>query len=150
MSLTNLHADWLSLIDISGPFLAIPVLMEAFPQGLEELHGTKRKRVRQAYDEWREALEQEDPHLIELHYAWLDEVLSRILDLDEDGKSDVLKRVEWCANHLESVLPDHGVAQYPDLAVVDEQRANKPLMLIHTYRPDVDLEATMKRDGWIT
>lgn len=150
MSLTNLHADWLSLIDISGPFLAIPVLMEAFPQGLEELNGTKRKRVRQAYNEWREALEQEDPQLIELHYAWLDEVLSRILDLDEDGKSDVLKRVEWCANHLESVLPDHGVAQYPDLAVVDEQRANKPLMLIHTYTPDVDLEATMKRDGWLT
>ncbi|MGP2427151.1 Eco57I restriction-modification methylase domain-containing protein [Yersinia bercovieri] len=150
MSLSNLHADWLSLIDISGPFLAIPVLMEAFPQGLEELNGTKRKRIRQAYDEWREALEQEDPQLIELHYAWLDEVLSRILDLDEDGKSDVLKRVEWCANHLESVLPDHGVAQYPDLAVVDEQRANKPLMLIHTYTPDVDLEATMKRDGWIT
>ena len=58
MSLTNLHADWLSLIDISGPFLAIPVLMEAFPQGLEELNGTKRKRVRQAYDEWREALEE--------------------------------------------------------------------------------------------
>lgn len=150
MSLTNLHADWLSLIDISGPFLAIPVLMEAFPQGLEELNGTKRKLVRQAYDEWREALEQEDPQLIELHYAWLDEVLSRVLDLDEDGKSDVLKRVEWCANHLESVLPDHGVAQYPDLAVVDEQRANKPLMLIHTYTPDVDLEATMKRDGWLT
>ncbi|WP_447338616.1 Eco57I restriction-modification methylase domain-containing protein [Klebsiella variicola] len=150
MSLTNLHADWLSLIDISGPFLAIPVLMEAFPQGLEELNGTKRKRVRQAYDEWREALEQEDPLLIELHYAWLDEVLSRVLDLDEDGKSDVLKRVEWCANHLESVLPDHGVAQYPDLAVVDEQRANKPLMLIHTYTPDVDLEATMKQDGWLT
>lgn len=150
MSLTNLHADWLSLTEISGPFLAIPVLMEAFPQGLEELNGTKRKRVRQAYDEWREALEQEDPQLIELHYAWLDEVLSRVLDLDEDGKSDVLKRVEWCANHLESVLPDHGVVQHPDLAVVDEQRANKPLMLIHTYTPDVDLEATMKRDGWLT
>ncbi|MCL6328381.1 ATP phosphoribosyltransferase regulatory subunit [Pectobacterium brasiliense] len=150
MSLTNLHAEWLSLTDISGPFLAIPVLMEAFPQGLEELNGTKRKRVRQAYDEWREALEQEDPQLIELHYAWLDEVLSQVLDLDEDGKSDVLKRVEWCANHLESVLPDHGVVQSPDLAVVDEQRANKPLMLIHTYTPDVDLEATIKRDGWLT
>lgn len=150
MSLTNVHSDWLSLIDISGPFLAIPVLMEAFPQGLEELNGTKRKMVRQAYDEWREALEQEDPQSIELHYAWLDEVLSRVLDLDEDGKSDVLKRVDWCANHLKSELPDQDVAHYPDLAVIDEQRANKPLMLIHTYTPDVDLETTMRRDGWVT
>ena len=25
MSLINTHAEWLSLVDISGPFLAIPV-----------------------------------------------------------------------------------------------------------------------------
>lgn len=29
------HSDWLSLIDISGPFLAEPVLKDTFPQGLE-------------------------------------------------------------------------------------------------------------------
>lgn len=34
------HHDWLSLIEISGPFLAVPVLKEAFPQGLEELDAT--------------------------------------------------------------------------------------------------------------
>ncbi|WP_019561457.1 hypothetical protein [Caldimonas manganoxidans] len=31
----SMHHDWLSLIEISGPFLAVPVLKEAFPQGLE-------------------------------------------------------------------------------------------------------------------
>ena len=36
----------------------------------------------------------------------------------------------------------------PDLAVVDEQRANKPLMLIHTYAQDTDLDATQRLDGW--
>ena len=50
MSATSVHDDWLSLIEISGPFLAVPVLKEAFPQGLEELDGTKRKRLRQAYE----------------------------------------------------------------------------------------------------
>lgn len=29
------HTEWLSLIDISGPFLAEPVLKDAFPQGLK-------------------------------------------------------------------------------------------------------------------
>jgi hypothetical protein len=142
------HHDWLALIEISGPFLAIPVLKEAFPQGLEELDGIKRKRLRQAYEEWREALDTDDPQFAELHAAWIDEVLSRGLELDEDGKGDVLKRADWCAANLNVSLPEHGVTLAPDLAVVDEQRANKPLLLIHTYGQDVDLDATLKLNGW--
>src|SRR5690606_10628657 len=126
------HHDWLSLIEISGPFLAVPVLKEAFPQGLEELDATKRKHLRQAYEEWREALELEDAQFAELHTAWIDEVLSRGLELNEDGKGDVLKHADWCATNLQASLPEHGVTLSPDLAVIDEQRANKPLLLIQT------------------
>lgn len=140
--------DWLSLIEISGPFLAVPVLKEVFPQGLEELDGIKRKRLRQAYEEWCEALELDDSQFAELHTAWIDEVLSRGLELDEDGKGDVLKRVDWCAANLQASLPEHGVSLSPDLAVIDEQRANKPLLLIQTYAQDVDLDATLKQNGW--
>lgn len=149
MSYDNQH-DWLSLIEISGPFLAVPVLKESFPQGLEELDATKRKRLRQAYDEWREALELEDIQFAELHTAWIDEVLSRGLELDEDGIGDVLKRADWCSANLKATLPEHGVVLSPDLAVVDEQQANKPLLLIQTYAPDVDLDAIFKKDGWLT
>ncbi len=148
MSANTLHHDWLALIEISGPFLAVPVLKEAFPQGLEELDGIKRKRLRQAYEEWREALETDDPQFAELHAAWINEVLARGLELDEDGKGDVLKSADWCAANLNAALPEHGVTLYPDMAVIDEQRANKPLMLIHAYVQDVDLDATLKRDGW--
>ena len=148
MSFYDLHHDWLSLIEISGPFLAVPVLKEAFPQGLEELDATKRKRLRQAYEEWREALELEDAQFTELHVAWIDEVLSRGLELDEDGKGGVLKRADWCAANLQATLPEHGVTLSPDLAVTDEQRVNKPLLLIQTYAQDIDLAATCKQDGW--
>lgn len=148
MSAPSVHDDWLSLIEISGPFLAVPVLKEAFPQGLEELDATKRKRLRQAYEEWREALELEDAQFAELHVAWIDEVLSRGLELDEDGKGDVLQRADWCAANLQASLPEHGVTLSPALAVVDEQCANKPLLLIQTYAQDVDLDATLKQDGW--
>lgn len=148
MSANTLHHDWLALIEISGPFLAVPVLTEAFPQGLEELDGIKRKRLRQAYEEWREAQETDDPQFGELHAAWIDEVLSRGLELDEDGKGDVLKRADWCAANLSVSLAEHGVTLAPDLAVIDEQRADKPLMLIHTYGQDVDLNATLKLDGF--
>jgi len=148
MSAPSVHDDWLSLIEISGPFLAVPVLKEAFPQGLEELDATKRKRLRQAYEEWREALELEDAQFAESHVAWIDEVLSRGLELDEDGKGDVLKRADWCAANLQASLPEHGVTLSPDLAVIDEQRANLPLLLIQTYAQDVDLDATLKQGAW--
>lgn len=148
MSAPSVHDDWLSLIEISGPFLAVPVLKEAFPQGLEELDAAKRKRLRQAYEEWREALELEDAQFAELHVAWIDELLSRGLELDEDRKGDVLKHTDWCAANLQASLPEHGVTLSPDLAVIDEQRANKPLLLIQSYAQDVDLDATLKQDGW--
>ncbi len=142
----SMHHEWLSLIEISGPFLAVPVLKEAFPQGLEELDAGKRKRLRQACDEWREALEIDDPRFAELHSAWIDEVLSRGLELDEDGRGDVLKRKDWCATHLTVALPEHGVSLSPDFAVVGNGDA--PLMLVHAYAQDVDLDATRKPDGW--
>ncbi|PFH27380.1 Eco57I restriction-modification methylase domain-containing protein [Burkholderia sp. JKS000303] len=143
--MSMLH-EWLSLIEISGPFLALPVLKEAFPQGLEELDATKRKRLRQAYDEWREALETNDLHFAELHAAWIDEVLSRGLELDEDGRSDVLKRKDWCAAHLTVTLPEHGMSLSSDFAVVGND--DQPLLLAHAYDADVDLNTTQKRDGW--
>lgn len=148
MSNPSAHDDWLSLIEISGPFLAAPVLKEAFPQGLDELDATKRKRIRQAYEEWREALELEDVQLAELHVAWIDEVLSRGLELDKDGKGDVLKNANWCAANLQAGLPEHGVKLSPDLAVIDEQRANKPQLLIKTYAHYIDLDANLKQDDW--
>ncbi|WP_322084722.1 Eco57I restriction-modification methylase domain-containing protein [Burkholderia sp. BCC1972] len=142
----SMHHEWLSLIEISGPFLAVPVLKETFPQGLEELDLAKRKRLRQAYDEWREALEIDDPRFADLHAAWIDEVLSRGLELDEDSRGDVLRRKDWCAAHLTVALPEHGVILSPDFSVIGNGDA--PLMLIHAYGPDVDLDATQKLDGW--
>ena len=63
----DLHRAWLELVDTEGPFLAVPVLKEAFPQGLEELDAAKRKRLRQAYDEWRDAQEADDSRFADLH-----------------------------------------------------------------------------------
>jgi hypothetical protein len=142
----SMHHDWLSLIEISGPFLAVPVLKEAFPQGLEELDFAKRKWLRQAYDEWQEALETGDPRFDDLHAAWIGEVLARGLELDEDGRGDVLKRRDWCVANLVVDLPEHGVRLSPDFAVVGD--GGKPLLLIQTHGPEVDLEATQRMDGW--
>jgi hypothetical protein len=45
------HVHGLSLIEISGPFLAVSVLEEVFPQGLDAAETPLRRKFRMAYDE---------------------------------------------------------------------------------------------------
>ncbi|SDA86080.1 type IIL restriction-modification enzyme MmeI [Sinorhizobium sp. NFACC03] len=146
MSYTSQHSEWLSLIEVSGPFLAEPVLKEAFPQGLEGLDGTKKKTIRQAYDEWREAIDLDDPDALRIHDAWITFVLRQGLELDEDGSADVLKS----GTDLPSIgceLPEHVVTLMPDFVVVDGQSAT-PLMLIAAYEPQVVLSEAFKQGTW--
>ena len=81
--------EWLEWMDRSGPFLAVPVLDQALPQGLDQLDPRKRRNLRQAYDEWREDLEQADLRSPELHVAWIDHVLQQGLDGGEAGDADM-------------------------------------------------------------
>ena len=52
MTTPSRHTEWLSLVEVSGPFLAVPVLEKAFPQGLDVVETPKRQRLRAAYEEW--------------------------------------------------------------------------------------------------
>ncbi len=64
------HAEWLRLIDVVGSFLTPNVLEEAFPQGLDAIDGglslnTARKDAKLAFNEWRDAVDEENPRLSE-------------------------------------------------------------------------------------
>src|SRR3954454_6392082 len=79
MSIARHHNEWLSLLDVSGPFLSLPVLMRVFPQGLEEHDSELAKNVRLAFDEWEDS--QSEPAI---HHAWLVYVLGPVLDYPVD------------------------------------------------------------------
>lgn len=142
------HGEWLSLIDVSGPFLAEPVLKQAFPQGLEKTAPLTRKNVRQAYDEWREAHDTEDAQSAEIHDAWIDLVLKKVLELDEDNEGDVLKPESELPESLTVLFPEHDVTLRPDFAVVDEEKDDQPLMFITVHAPDMELSGPVKGDKW--
>jgi hypothetical protein len=142
------HSEWLSLIEISGPFLAEPVLKDAFPQGLEGLDSAQKTMVRQAYDEWREALDLDDPDFPKIHRAWVDLILKRILELDENDRGDVLKSTEKLPDTFRCELREHGISLRPDYAVMDGQADSRPLILITVYDPEVSLAESLKGDGW--
>lgn len=57
MSIARHHTEWLSLVPVSGPFLSLPVLMEAFSSGLEPHDPDHMRLLRQRYAEWHPARE---------------------------------------------------------------------------------------------
>ena len=140
--MSNDH-EWLNLIEVSGPFLAAPVLREVFPQGLEALTSGHPQRLRRTYDEWRDAVDMDDLELPALHAAWIEEVLATALEID-DG---VVRRDAGVPERLTVSLPEHGVTVAPDIAVVNPTNGDEPLLLIHVYEPDTDLDATRRVDG---
>ena len=71
-TVAQLHAEWLGLLRPDGPFIAIPVLTEAFPQFLDTVPDDTLAKIRQA---WAEV--QEVPDL--LTPAWAELVLTDLL-----------------------------------------------------------------------
>lgn len=134
--------EWLNLLEISGPFLAVPVIREVFPQGLEELDTWRAKRLRSAYEEWRDAVDADDAELDKLHTAWIDEVLRTALEAD-----DQLLRIGKAVPSSVVELPEHGAMITPDFVFVDPTHGDAVLAPIHVFLPDTDLSASRKFDG---
>ncbi|MEV4251565.1 type IIL restriction-modification enzyme MmeI [Spirillospora sp. NPDC049652] len=68
------HAEWLGLLRPDGPFLALPVLVEALPQGLDTVPADIRDEIREAWEQV-----QEEPDL--LLPGWYDRVLRTLLGI---------------------------------------------------------------------
>ena len=135
------HAEWLSLIEVSGPFLAVSVLEESFPQGLDILESNKRQRLRRAYDEWRDAVDEADPQLNEIHREWIRLVLEDVLEYDDS----ILRSQPEMPESLLYKDTETGTIIKPDLAVVAGDKAR---LLISVYPPGTDLESSRTHDGW--
>ena len=135
--------DWLNLVEVSGPFLAEPVLREVFPQGLEELETSRIRRLRSAYEEWRDAVDSDDAGIDRLHTAWIDEVLRTALEVDDS----LLRSGKSISESLIVALPEHETSIVPELALVDPAHGDVLLAPIHVFQPDTDLSASMKFGG---
>lgn len=142
----DIHDEWLSLIEVSGPFLATPVLKRVFSTGLPAVEPRIRQYLRQAYDEWCEARDNGDPRFAELHRAWTHEVLARGLEYDESDSGELLLRGERIPAELRVALPEHGVTLAPDYALVS---GGKSQLLVQIYPAGTELQAALKIDGWI-
>src|SRR5260370_36617954 len=89
MSIARQHAEWLSLTEVSGPFLSMPVLLSVFPQGLEkdEQEAEQRRTLRMAYDEWADNQAGVHPEPA-IDFEWLRFVLANVLEMPRGGLAE--------------------------------------------------------------
>jgi len=127
------HVDWLRLIDVSGPFLSLTVLGEAFPQGLDADDPAAARLLREGYEEWtaNSALRRPDPAI---HRAWVLLMLRDVLGY-EDGP---LAEGAGIPESAVAELPEHHVTLRPDFAVLRAGPA--PVMLVQVHPAGAPLE----------
>jgi hypothetical protein len=114
MSIARHHAEWLSLLEISGPFLSMPVLMNAFPQGLDAHDPEAGGELRAAYEEWADNQGGLQP-VPAIHTAWLRYVLENTLEMPPD----VISEGQLIPAGVKAVVAEHGEVLRPDLMVVE-------------------------------
>lgn len=136
------QVEWLSLIERSGPFVVPAVLEEIYPQGLEKIETPRRQRLRAAYDEWRDAVDEDDPDMLELHEVWIRMVIQEALEYEDE----ILVPRERLDGKIVYRAPEHGAEITPDFAVRAD--GGEARLLIAVYPPETDLGKSLGGDRW--
>ena len=142
MSIARHHAEWLSLVPVSGPFLSLPVLMDAFPQGLDAHDAEHARLLRLAYEEWDDSFKKKntDPSI---HDAWINFVLTKTLEFDES----LLAEGQAIPQTLHVEVPEHGELLKPNI-VLNDPATKKARMLIQKYPRTQDLTSYVAGSRW--
>ena len=136
------HAEWLSLLEISGPFLSMPVLLRVFPQGLDADEPGIRRELRLAYDEWRDNQLGLRPE-VAIHNAWVRYVLTQTLELPEE----VIADGQSISPTLKATIAEQGETLRPDLVIV-EPEGNRTRLLIQIVPMAQELDKPLADRHW--
>ena len=142
MSISKFHAEWLSLLEISGPFLSLPVLKKVFPQGLDPHDSDHFRVLRQVHEEW-DANQHGDKPDPAIHTQWIKWVLRNTLELDE-----VLVEGQDIPQTLKAEIeePQHRETLRPDMVVMGPD--NKARLLVQWYPLSQRLGRTVEGKPW--
>jgi hypothetical protein len=77
------HRNWLALVEVSGPFLSLPVLRKTWPS-LDALDGKQRERLRLEHSRWQEIVAPGDVQSEVAQQGWIDYVLRDLLGWADD------------------------------------------------------------------
>jgi hypothetical protein len=146
MSIARHHAEWLSLLDISGPFLSLKVLTSAFPQGLDAPDADVARELRLAYEEWLDSALGTRPDAA-LHRAWAEWGLRRVLGMPAEVVRDV-RRVADDRQQIVVKVPEYGEELRPDFVIAEPGDGGKIRMLVQIVPANQELEKTLAKAAW--
>jgi hypothetical protein len=143
MSITHHHNEWLSLVPNSGPFLSLPVLAQAFPQGLDAHDPDHARRLRMAFDEWDDDQlgHRPDPGI---HREWIKLVLAETLCFDE-----LLAEKQAIPQTLKSEVAEYGETLRPDW-IVNDPATKKARVLVQVFPRSQSLTKPVQSSRWKT
>jgi hypothetical protein len=143
MSTAKHHNEWLSLLDISGPFLSLPVLMRVYPQGLEAHDAEASREARLAHEEWLDDQQglRPDPAM---HTLWVRYVFERLLEFSDE----LIAEGVAVASTLRVTFAEHGEMLSPDLVIHEPKNPAKPRMLVQVYPIGQNLDKTVAEKRW--
>ena len=143
MAITRHHNDWLSLVPNSGPFLSLPVLSSAFPQGLYAHDADHARRLRMAFDEWddNQLSNRPDPGI---HRAWIKFVLGETLGYDE-----LLAEGQAIPTTLKSEVAEYGETLRPDW-IVNDPATKKARLIVQFFPRSQSLTKPLASSRWKT
>ena len=118
----------MSLLDLSGPFLSLPVLLRVFAQGLDAHDPYALRELRLAYEEWLEEQQKRHPDPA-LHCTWVRFVLEHTLELPKE----YIVEGQAIPESLKLAAPQYGETLRPDLVITSPE--GKSRMLIHIFPP---------------
>lgn len=145
MATPSQQVEWLSLVETSGPFLTLPVLEQAFPQGLDSVETPRRQLLRAAYYEWRDAVDEDDDLLPQLHDAWVNLVLTELLEFDAESATP---GSAW-AGELPSISSPDDTSRFSPSWIIHSPGSTQPRSFVSVVRPDAPLDSAATPDGWI-
>ena len=143
MNTSRHHADWLSLVEVSGPFLSLPVLLSVFPQGLEARDPAQAKALRAAYDEWQKPIRS----ALGLRRAWILHVLTNLLGYP----ADLITEGQTLPAGLEANIAQMGETLRPDFALVGPKNSEtdgQAQLLIAAYPAGQSLDRPLADRHW--
>ena len=127
------HAEWLGLVETTGPFLTVPTLKRALPDGLEAPPAAAAD-LRVAHAEWLQDSG--------LQLRWIAWVLRELLGLGDAAApatdADPFHRVV-----------EHATTLRPDWVVRDRTRDGTPaVLLVHAVGPGTALDRPLSDAAW--
>ena len=124
------HIEWLSLIEVSGPFLSVPVLTAEWPD-LEPVDAGHRERLRREHRQWQEnpAAGKDD---------WIAFVLEDLLGWQGVIQREAMERITL-------LVPEHEATITPSFTLTDPDTGEVRLLGLETADSPV---ARIKGSNW--